>query len=258
MMASLDRDGVSIHYQVHGEPTDRAPLLLTHGYSSSASMWAPNLAALGARRQIVTWDIRGHGQSDSPRRPEVYSEAASVADMGAVLDAAGIVDRAVVGGLSLGGLLSLAFYLAHPSRVTGLLLFDTGPGFKNDDARAEWNRYAETTAASFEQGGLTSLSASPEVGADHQDPVGLAMAARGILTQRDARIIESLPKIDVPTLVVVGADDRPFLAAANYMAAKIPDAELAVLTGAGHASNIDQPEAFNQEVNEFLDRRNVA
>jgi pimeloyl-ACP methyl ester carboxylesterase len=256
-MATLDRDGVSIHYQVYGEPTQRAPLLLTHGYSSSASMWAPNLAALGAHRQIVTWDIRGHGQSDSPRRPELYSEAASVADMAAVLDTAGI-ERAVVGGLSLGGLLSLAFYLAHPSRVTGLLLFDSGPGFKNDDARAEWNRYAETTAASFEHDGLGSLSASPEVGADHQDPVGLAMAARGILTQRDARIIESLPKIDVPTLVVVGADDRPFLAAANAMAAKIPDAELAVLTGAGHASNIDQPEAFNQEVTEFLDRRNVA
>lgn len=257
MMASLDRDGVSIHYQVHGEPTDRAPLLLTHGYSSSASMWAPNLAALGARRQIVTWDIRGHGQSGSSRRPELYSEAASVGDMGGVLDAAGI-DRAVVGGLSLGGYLSLAFHLGHPSRVTGLLLFDTGPGFKNDDARAQWNHYAETTAASFEHDGLASLSASPEVGADHQDPVGLAMAARGILTQRDARIIESLPKIGVPTLVVVGADDRHFLAAANYMAAKIPNAELAVLTGAGHASNIDQPEAFNQEVARFLDRRDVA
>jgi pimeloyl-ACP methyl ester carboxylesterase len=256
-MASLDRDGVSIHYRVHGEPTDRAPLLLTHGYSSSASMWAPNLTGLGARRQIITWDIRGHGQSDSPGRVELYSEAASVGDMEAVLDAAG-VERAAIGGLSLGGYLSLAFSLAHPSRVTGLLLFDTGPGFKSDDARAQWNRYAETTAASFEQGGLASLSASPEVGADHQDPVGLAMAARGILTQRDGRIIESLPKIGVPTLVVVGANDKPFLAAANYMAAKIPDAELAVLTGAGHASNIDQPEAFNQEVTRFLDRRDVA
>ncbi|HWE69794.1 MAG TPA: alpha/beta fold hydrolase, partial [Acidimicrobiales bacterium] len=88
-MASLDRDGVSIHYRVHGEPTDRAPLLLTHGYSSSASMWAPNLTGLGARRQIITWDIRGHGQSDSPGRVELYSEAASVGDMEAVLDAAG-------------------------------------------------------------------------------------------------------------------------------------------------------------------------
>ncbi|HEX3840121.1 MAG TPA: alpha/beta fold hydrolase [Acidimicrobiales bacterium] len=255
-MAGLDRDGVSIHYEVHGEPTDRAPLLLNHGYSSSTAMWEPNLAALGTHRRVVTWDIRGHGQSDSPGRAELYSEAASVADMVAVLDAGGI-DRAVVGGLSLGGYLSLAFYLAHPTRVTGLLLFDTGPGFKKDDARSKWNAYAEATAAGFERDGLTSLSASPEVGTDGHDPAGLALAARGILTQRDARIIESLPAIDVPTLVLVGADDRGFLAAANYMAGKIPGADLVVLPGAGHAANLDQPDAFNQEVSRFLDRGDV-
>lgn len=256
-MATLDRAGVGIHYQVHGEPTDRAPVLLTHGYSSSTAMWDPNLAALGAHRQLIVWDIRGHGQSGSPEDPGRYSEATSVDDMAAVLDAAG-ADRAVVGGLSLGGYLSLAFYLAHPDRVTGLLLFDTGPGFKSDDARQQWNRYAESTAASFEREGLGSLSTSPEVGTGHHDPAGLARAARGILTQRDERIIESLPRVAVPTLVLVGADDKPFLAAADYMAAKIPDARLSVLPDAGHASNLDQPDAFNQEVGRFLDRRDVA
>jgi pimeloyl-ACP methyl ester carboxylesterase len=256
-VSTLDRDGVPIHYQVHGPPTDRAPVLLTHGFSSSTSMWDPNLAALGAHRQLIVWDIRGHGQSGSPPDPARYSEAASVDDMGAVLDACG-ADRAVVGGLSLGGYLSLAFYLAHPARVTGLLLFDTGPGFKNDDARSQWNRYTESTAAGFEREGLGSLSASPEVGTGQHDPAGLALAARGILIQRDARIIESLPKVAVPTLVLVGADDKPFRAAADYMAAKIPDATLSVLPDAGHASNIDQPDAFNQEVSQFLDRRDIA
>lgn len=256
-MPALDRTGVRIHYDVHGPPTDRAPVLLTHGYSSSTSMWDPNLAALDAQRQLIVWDIRGHGQSGSPEDPGLYSEEASVADMGAVLDACG-ADRAVIGGLSLGGYLSLAFYLAHPARVTGLLLFDTGPGFKNDDARHQWNRYAESTAASFEREGLGSLSASPEVGTGHHDPAGLALAARGILTQRDARIIESLPEVAVPTLVLVGADDKPFRAAADYMAAKIPGARLTLLPDAGHASNIDQPDAFNQEVVGFLGRRDVA
>lgn len=256
-MGTLDRAGVGIHFQVHGPPTDRAPVLLTHGYSSSTSMWDPNLAALGADRQLIVWDIRGHGQSGSPEDPGLYSEAASVDDMGAVLDACG-AERAVVGGLSLGGYLSLAFYLAHPARVTGLLLFDTGPGFKNDDARNQWNRYAESTAAGFEREGLGSLAASPEVGTGHHDPAGLARAARGILTQRDARIIESLPQVAVPTLVLVGANDKPFLAAAGYMAAKIPGARLTVLPDAGHASNINQPDAFNQEVAQFLDRRDVA
>ena len=74
-----------------------------------------------------------------------------------------------------------------------------------------------------------------------------------MLTQRDARVIESLPDIAVPSLVVVGADDAPFIAASDYMAAKIPGAKKLVIPGAGHASNIDQPAAFNDAVLGFLD-----
>jgi pimeloyl-ACP methyl ester carboxylesterase len=80
----------------------------------------------------------------------------------------------------------------------------------------------------------------------------LALAARGVLAQRDARVISSLPTVGAPTLVIVGADDAPFLAGSEYMAARIPGARLAVLEGAGHASNIDQPEAFNRELLAFL------
>ena len=75
-----------------------------------------------------------------------------------------------------------------------------------------------------------------------------------MLTQRDGSVIGSLPSIAVPALVLVGARDQPFLAAAEYMAAKIPGATRAVIPDAGHASNIDQPEAFNREVLAFLQR----
>jgi pimeloyl-ACP methyl ester carboxylesterase len=74
-----------------------------------------------------------------------------------------------------------------------------------------------------------------------------------MLTQRDARVIEVLPDIKVPSLVVVGADDAPFLAASDYMAAKIPGAKKAVIPAAGHAANIDQPQAFTEAVMSFLD-----
>ena len=74
-----------------------------------------------------------------------------------------------------------------------------------------------------------------------------------MLTQRDARVIESLPDIKVPSLVVVGADDTPFLAASDYMAAKIPGAKKVVIPAAGHAVNIDQPQAFIDAVLPFLD-----
>jgi pimeloyl-ACP methyl ester carboxylesterase len=249
----LDRGGVRVFYEVCGSPGGRTPVLLTHGYASSAQMWEPNLEALTAGRQVIVWDIRGHGRTDSPDDPSLYTEDLSVEDMAAVLDAAG-AERAVVGGLSLGGYLSLAFNLRHPERVAALMLFDTGPGYRRDEAREDWNRRVERRAAAFDARGLDALGGGPEVRhARHRSPAGLARAARGIMAQHDARIFGSLPSIAVPTLVVVGSEDTAFLAAADVMVAKIPGATKAVIEGAGHASNVDQPEAFNRAVNEFLE-----
>ena len=250
-MPTIDRDGVNIYYEVHGSGS---PLLLTHGYSSTSGMWQGQIAALSKHHKLVLWDMRGHGKSDYPDDPAAYSEAATVGDMAALLDAVG-ADKAIVGGLSLGGYMSLAFYRAHPDRVRALLIIDTGPGFKKDDAREVWNKRAHDTGDRFEREGLEVLkSASRERSSvTHRDASGLARAARGMLTQRDARVIESLPDIKVPSLVVVGADDTPFLAASDYMAAKIPGAQKVVIPAAGHAVNIDQPQAFIDAVLPFLD-----
>src|SRR6185437_14138124 len=228
-------------------------LLLTHGYSSTSAMWQGQIDALSKHHQLVLWDMRGHGQSAYPSDPSAYSEAHTVADMAALLDQVG-AREAIVGGLSLGGYMSLAFHRAHPNRVRALLIIDTGPGFKKDDARAAWNRRAHETGNRFEREGLAVLqSASRERSTvSHRDASGLAHAARGMLTQRDARVIESLPDIKVPSLVIVGADDAPFLAASDYMAAKIPGARKVVIAAAGHAVNIDQPQAFIDAVLPFL------
>jgi len=250
-MPKIDRNGVNIHYEVHG---DGPPLLLTHGYSSTSAMWQGQIEALSKHHKLVLWDMRGHGQSDYPDDPAAYSEALTVGDMAALLDAVG-AKRAIIGGLSLGGYMSLAFYRAHPERISALLIIDTGPGFKKDDARETWNKRALDTAERFEREGLGGLkSANGERStANHRDAAGLARAARGMLTQHDARVIELLPDIKVPSLIVVGADDTPFLAAADYMAAKIPGAEKVVIPSAGHAVNIDQPQAFIDAVLPFLD-----
>ena len=247
----LDRDGVRIAYEVHGEGRQGLPLLLSHGFSSSSAMWAPNLDALAADRPVLTWDMRGHGESDSPEDPSRYTESASVEDMAAVLDACG-VDRAAVGGLSLGGYLSLAFHARHRSRVSALLLFDTGPGYRSAESRERWNRWAAAQAEAFDAEGLDALSTSSEVRRGAHDPAGLSRAARGILVQRTSAVIDSLPSIGLPTLVLVGAEDAPFLTAADYMAARIPGATKVVLPRAGHASNLDQPDAFNRAVRTFL------
>ena len=250
-MPKINRDGVEIYYEVHGSGP---PLLLTHGYSSTSAMWQGQIEALSKHHKLLLWDMRGHGQSDYPDDPRAYSEALTVADMAALLDEVG-AHSAIVGGLSLGGYMSLAFYRAHPERVRALLIIDTGPGFKKDDAREAWNRRAHDTAERFEREGLAVLkSLSRERSSvSHRDASGLARAARGMLTQRDARVIELLPNIKVPSLIVVGADDAPFLAASDYMAAKIPAAQKVVIPAAGHAVNIDQPQAFIDAVLPFLD-----
>ena len=248
-MPFLDRDGAKIYYEEHGHGP---PILLSHGYSATCRMWDGQLAALAPRHRVIVWDMRGHGETDDPEDPAAYSEALTVEDMAALLRHCGI-DRAVIGGPSLGGYMSLAFHLTHPEMVRALMLFDTGPGFRNADARRAWNERAQQRADDLEARGFTALGQSDEVRASrHHSARGLAGAARGMLAQADDRIIVGLDKISVPTLVLVGADDTHFLAAADYMARKIPGAVRVTIPGAGHASNLHQPDAFNRAVTDFL------
>ena len=216
-------------------------------------MWRPQIEALAANHTLILWDMRGHGRSDSPADDALYSEALTVADMAALLDHLGF-ETAIVGGLSLGGYMSLAFYLDHPDRVEALLIIDTGPGFKKDAAREAWNRTAYDRAEAIERDGAGALEGRSveQATSEHRDLSGLVRAARGMLTQHTPRVIESLPDIAVPSVVLVGADDEPFLAATDYMAIKIAGATKVVIPDAGHASNLDQPEAFNEAIVAFL------
>jgi pimeloyl-ACP methyl ester carboxylesterase len=250
-VAKLDRDGIAIHYEVHGQGP---AILLSHGYSATCRMWDGQIAALRDRYQIIVWDMRGHGQSDYPSDPNAYSEAATVADMAAILHATG-VRRAVIGGLSLGGYMSLAFHRMHPEMIRALLIFDTGPGFRKAEARDAWNQRAMQRAVDLDSAGLAALGTSDEVRMSrHRDASGLAGAARGMLTQRDDSVIASLDAITVPSLVLVGSNDTNFLAATDYMARKIHGATKVVIADAGHASNLHQPVAFNHAVESFLGR----
>ena len=251
-MPKLVRDGVALYYEVHGSGP---ALLLTHGFSATSQMWRGQVEVLARQHTVILWDMRGHGESDYPMDLAAYSEAHTVADMAALLDAVG-AQQAIVGGLSLGGYMSLAFHRLHPARVRALLIIDTGPGFKNADARQAWNASALRRAEGYASEGLSSLrAASAERAlAVHRSADGIANAARGMLTQHTADVIESLPSIKVPTLIIVGADDTPFLAAAEYMTGKIAGATKVVIPNAGHAANIDQPEAFNTALLNFLER----
>ncbi|HTO12701.1 MAG TPA: alpha/beta fold hydrolase [Candidatus Binatia bacterium] len=248
MKAQLN--GIAIDYEVSGSGP---VVLLSHGYGSTRHMWDEQHRALGDRWRVVSWDMRGHGQSDSPADPAQYSAAVTVADMAALLRHVG-AERAIIGGLSLGGYVSLAFALAHPDLTQALVICDSGPGYRNAEARAGWNQRAQERAAALEAKGLEALGrrSRETQQAVHRSAQGLAHAARGMLAQEGSQVIDGLATIRVPTLIIVGDQDQPFVAPSEYMAKKIPGARLAVIPGAGHSSNLDQPEVFNRVLREFL------
>jgi pimeloyl-ACP methyl ester carboxylesterase len=252
-MAWLERDGVRLAYELHGGDGHGTPVLLTHGFGASRRMWEPNLPALSPHGATIAWDMRGHGESDAPADPSLYSHELALDDMETLLDVLG-PEPAVLIGMSLGGFLSLGLHLRNPERVAGLVLVDTGPGFRRPEARERWNDWARGRADALE---ARRLAAVP--GGREQDPNqhihgahGLAHAARGILVQQDSAVFDALGLITVPTLVIVGAEDEQFLAAADVMADRIPGARKVVLAGAGHAANVDSPGEFNSAVADFL------
>ena len=250
-MASLERSGVRIYYEVHGDGSPA--ILLTHGFTESGDMWKEQFEALSSTHRLIVWDMRGHGRTDYPEDLQAYSEAATVDDMKAILDAEQ-VDSAIIGGMSLGGYMSLAFYRRYPQRVRALILVDTGPGMRNDQAREEWNRWALGCAEQFREKGLDYLEAVGERSGytQHRSAAGLVNAATGMLTQSGPEVIDSLPHITVPTLLIVGENDKPFLQAMAYMEQKIPGAKRLVFPGAGHVANVDRADLFNDAVMEFV------
>jgi pimeloyl-ACP methyl ester carboxylesterase len=254
-MATLTRDGVDINFEVHGQGP---VVLLTHGYLDTSEMWHGQIEALAHDHTLILWDIRGHGRSASPDDPSLYSQQATIDDMGALLDEVG-AQTATLGGLSLGGYLSLAFRRDHVDRVDGLLIIATGPGFRNDEARQGWNDMTEQLASGMEEKGFAGQRLMPaaEAQSRHGTAKGLIHAARGILPQRDASVMDSLASINVPTLVLAGAKDQQFAKATDYMAARISAAEKVVIGNAGHSVNVHQRDAFNEAVGRFLRAHNL-
>jgi pimeloyl-ACP methyl ester carboxylesterase len=250
-MPYLRRDGIQLYYEDHGRGL---PILLSHGFGASTGMWQPQIEAFQKTYRLIPWDMRGHGQSDSPEAQALYSHAHTVEDMRAILDHLHI-DQAVIAGHSLGGFMSLAFHVTYPARVKALILQGCGPGYRNPQAPAAWNARAEQRARTLEEQGLAALGGGSEVRVSTQRSAsGLAKAARGILAQVDATVIDSLPHIAVPVLVIVGDADKPFLDGSHYMAGRIPRATQVVVPQAGHGANIEQPAIVNASICTFLEQ----
>jgi pimeloyl-ACP methyl ester carboxylesterase len=252
-MALFKTDGAEIFHQCSGKGD---PVLLTHGIFATGDMWSKQLEEILDGYCLISWDMRGHGRSSSPEEASHYSEKATVNDMRLLLDHYG-AERAVLVGHSLGGYMSLAFWLKYPQRVSALVLESTGPGYRSDEARAQWNRFAHRQADKLEKEGLDHLSKYPDIdGSLHRSVDGLIHAVKGMMIQRDDKVINALPKIDVPTLVVIGEQDVWLHDAATYMTSKLKHGELISIPEAGHLPNITHPAYFNRELRLFLNRPN--
>lgn len=248
-LARLRREGTAIHYETHGSG---APVLLTHGVGATSRMWDEQVEELTNRYRLILWDLPGHGQSEPPGSPITTDSLTQ--DMLAILDAVD-ASRAALIGLGPGGLMSLRFWHAFPDRVRGLVLIGTMPGLRNGPARQIWNGQVEELVAAVERDGLDALEGGAEVDPRlHACPLGLAAAARAILTQTDDGALPWLDTVDVPVLIIVGSEDTPNLSAAHYMARTIPRAREIVIPRANHAANIHKAAATNAAISEFLGR----
>ena len=267
MVTLIVEDGVGLYAESHG---DGIPVIWSNGLCTTCENFRLQVEPfVAAGAQLILWDYRGHGRSESPDDPAAYTFDRVLADLGRVLDWAAPGRRAVLGGTSFGGLASLHFAHRNPERVRGLILIATGPGFKNPEAAARWSEMTEKSAALIEREGPSAFvegRAAPSLiglrpdlpvaraAADaiaRQDPVGLVHFQRQIAAQVPP-IIDELSEIDCPTLVAVGEKDDAFLRAADVMAARLPRVERETVPGAGHMVNIDESEAFDAMALRFL------
>lgn len=239
-----------------------APLVLLHAFPLDRTMWAPQLAGLAGAARVIAPDFPGFGAS-APGAFTIESAADLVAELLAALG----VPRATVGGLSMGGYVALAFARKYPDKLSGLILADTRAGVDDSGAKAGRTKAIEQvsekgSAALFDGMAPKVLSEAtqatkPEVVARlkaiaaSQPPASVVRALVALRDRPDAN--PGLAAVAVPTLVIVGEHDAvtPPLSSAN-LSAQIRGSKLVHIPGAGHLSNVENPDAFNAAVRAFL------
>ena len=245
------------------------PVVLLHGFPHDRTLWAPQLGAFVDACRCIAPDLRGFGESrvEPPFTMDRYAD-----DVVALLDKLGI-DRAVIGGLSMGGYVAFAIWRRHRDRVRALVLADTRAGADSDDARAARraqidlvrSRGAAVLAAQLVTGqlGARTRERHPDIVEVVRDMIARA-AVEGIAGALDAMLnrpdsTPTLATIDVPTLILVGEEDglTP-LAESQKLNAGIAGSRLETIAGAGHLSNIERPAAFNHVLSEFVGRLRYA
>lgn len=263
-------DGARLHALVFGAGP---PLLLLHGFTGSAAGLAGLARELAADHLVIVPDLLGHGASEAPDDPARHALERQVADLAALLDAAGAA-RADLLGYSMGGRIALGLAALRPERVRSALLVGASAGLADPAARDERRRADEALADALLRDGLAAFverwMAQPLFASQRrlgeealararaerlaQRPEGLAASLRGVGSGAQPPLHALLARCPVPLLFVAGAEDAKFRALARELAAAVPCGRHAVVAGAGHAVHLEQPAALVAAAREFWSR----
>jgi pimeloyl-ACP methyl ester carboxylesterase len=251
-------EAIEIGYDRVGEGP---PLVFVHGAAEDGRVWQPQLAALSDEFTVIAWDEPGAGRSSDVPPAFVLADYAN--SLAALIEEIGL-GPAHVAGLSWGGTVALELYRHHPDLVATLILVDTYAGWKGslpeDEVRARvagarqmldapLERFDPTLPGLFAGDPPAQFIPLLEEIAGTVRPASLRTQ---LLVMAEADQRDLLPRITVPTLLIWGElDARSPLAVARQFEQAIPDTELVVIPDAGHVSNLEQPERFNQAVRAF-------
>ena len=260
-------NGLSIHYRDTGG--DAFPLVLAHGFTGNSRNWALTALALREKFRLISPDHRGHGLSDRPTAREDYDLDLLGDDLYQLQRSIG-VESCYVAGHSMGGMVAQLLTLEHPEVVRALVLVDTAAELPRSLAAKERYQERQRLVKMAEEEGMEAVFEEQLKAADPRvrenplfvqtwreqflmtSPHAYIGGARGMSTRRP--IVDRLNEIKVPTLVICGEKDEPFLQASRVMHENIPGSELVVIAGAGHSPQIETPGEFNRVLSRFLDR----
>ena len=258
-------NGIELAYEVYGEGS---PLVLSHGFTATKEMWDGQIGPFSEKYRVVVYDVRGHGESEAPPVDDPgYTLDTFVEDQRALMAHLGI-EAAYVGGLSLGGMIAMRFALKYPTQTRALLLCDTSPGM---DTQGQWaaNRLlmeglVRSQGVGAVMRGLYSRRADIAQQARSDLPEGVlahvqrldTMHADGFLGVAKAAgdaasVLDRLPEISAPVLIVTGDNDF-FRGASAEMKKRLPDSRFVLIKGSFHGTCLWQPEKFTSAVLEFL------
>lgn len=267
-MPDIKANSVRIHYEERGSGT---AMVWAHGLGGTLQAWKVVMDFFQDRYRVLAYDARGHGSSEKPDRPEAYSQDIMVEDMRGIMDVLDI-NRAIVGGHSMGANVALNFAIRYPERCIGLIPIGIGSGSSDREWWREWwGKLADIAEQEGMEAFLEEMKKLPAWGTAFSvpemakqitetvlsnSPKAMANTIRGVQRERSSifELVPRLEKLSVETLVVMSEGDTPVAECSRFLAEHIPQATLAVIPAKSHWTFDEAPEQFMQAVDQFVRR----